>query len=222
MQFVAIDPAAVYPTAIRTPDCCPTATIVVDHIHVVKLANETLTKVCRGATWDLRERRGRKTDPAWADRRRLLSARERLSQKSFAKTWNQITTRNPARSFCHLAVHRAPQRRSTPDTAPAAPLPVMVHRFPDPRTTDPGHQHRHLMARGQRVRPYRNPQRRPPRARTDWSNKSNALSANSGTETTQPAAYDSTAPENGGPQRGLATNFPVKIEEPTSRREEDN
>jgi transposase len=54
------------------------------------LANDALTKVRRRVTWDLRERRGRKIDPEWANRRHLLLARERLSQKSFAKMWNQI------------------------------------------------------------------------------------------------------------------------------------
>jgi transposase len=90
VEFVAIDPAAGYASAIRT--ALPTATIVVDHFHLVKLANDALTKVRRRVTWDLRDRRGRKLDPEWANRRRLLTARERLSDKRFAKMWNQITT----------------------------------------------------------------------------------------------------------------------------------
>ncbi|ULN70469.1 ISL3 family transposase [Mycolicibacterium smegmatis] len=90
VQFVAIDPAAVYAAAIRTPGLLPNATIVVDHFHLVKLANDALTKVRRRVTWDLRDRRGRKADPEWANRRRLLRGRERLSDKSFAKMWNAI------------------------------------------------------------------------------------------------------------------------------------
>ncbi len=90
VQFVAIDPAAVYATAIRTPGLLPNATIVVDHFHLVKLANDAVTKVRRRVTWDLRDRRGRKLDPEWANRRRLLRARERLSDKSFVKMWNAI------------------------------------------------------------------------------------------------------------------------------------
>lgn len=90
VQFVAIDPAAVYAAAIRTPGLLPNATIVVDHFHLVKLGNDALTKVRRRVTWDLRDRRGRKTDPEWANRRRLLRAREHLSGKSFAKMWNAI------------------------------------------------------------------------------------------------------------------------------------
>ena len=90
VQFVAIDPAAVYAAAIRTPGLLPNATLVVDHFHLVALANDALTKVRPRVTWDLRDRRGRKLDPEWANRRRLLRARERLSDKSFATMWNAI------------------------------------------------------------------------------------------------------------------------------------
>jgi hypothetical protein len=70
----------------------PNATLVVDHFHLVALANDALTKVRRRVTWDLRDRRGRRIDPEWANRRRLLRARERLSDKSFAKMWNTIVS----------------------------------------------------------------------------------------------------------------------------------
>lgn len=90
IEFVAIDPAAVYASAIRTPGLLPNAVLVVDHFHLVKLGNDALTKVRRRVTWDLRDRRGRKRDPEWANRRRLPRARERLSNKSFTKMWNAI------------------------------------------------------------------------------------------------------------------------------------
>lgn len=96
VEYVAIDPAAAYASAVRTPGLLPNATLVVDHFHLVKLANDTLTKVRRRITWELRERRGRKIDPEWANRRRLLRARERLSTKSFAKMWNQIQAEDPS------------------------------------------------------------------------------------------------------------------------------
>jgi transposase len=94
VDFVAIDPAASYASAIRA--ALPHAAIVVDHFHLVKLANDALTKVRRRVTWDLRDRRGRKLDPEWANRRRLLTARECLSDKSFAKMWNQISAEDPS------------------------------------------------------------------------------------------------------------------------------
>ncbi|MFZ1174686.1 MAG: ISL3 family transposase [Mycobacterium sp.] len=96
VQFVAIDPAAVYASAIRTPGLLPNATIVVDHFHLVKLANDALTKVRRRVTWDLRDRRGRRIDPEWANRRRLLRARERLSPNTFVKMWNRIQDEDPS------------------------------------------------------------------------------------------------------------------------------
>jgi len=92
IEFVAIDPAAVYASAIRTPGLLPNATTVVDHFHLVKLGNDALTTVRRRVTWELREHRGRKLDPEWANRRRLLRARERLSDKSFTKMWNAIVS----------------------------------------------------------------------------------------------------------------------------------
>ena len=61
--------AAAYASAIRTPGLLPNAQIVVDHFHLVKLANDALTKVRRRVTWDLRDRRGRRIDPEWAPKR---------------------------------------------------------------------------------------------------------------------------------------------------------
>jgi transposase len=61
---VAIDAAAVYASAIRTPGLLPNAQIVVDHFHLVKLGNDALTKVRRRVTWELRDHRGRKLDPS--------------------------------------------------------------------------------------------------------------------------------------------------------------
>ena len=47
---MAIDPAAVYASAIRTPGLLPNATIVVDHFHLFKLVNDAVTKVRRRLT----------------------------------------------------------------------------------------------------------------------------------------------------------------------------
>lgn len=92
---VAIDPAAAYASAIRTPGLLPNAKLVVDHFHVTTLANDALTAVRRRVTWAFHDRRGRKIDPQWANRRRLLTARERLSDKSFAKMRNRINAVDP-------------------------------------------------------------------------------------------------------------------------------
>ncbi len=49
-----------------------------------------MTKTRRRVTWELRDRHGGKVDPKWANRRRLLTGRERLSDKNFAMMWNAI------------------------------------------------------------------------------------------------------------------------------------
>jgi transposase len=96
IRFVAIDPAAVYAAAIRTPGLLPNARLVVDHFHVVKLANDCVTKVRRRTIWDQKGRRGRKIDPAWANRRRLLTAKETLGPKAFAAMWNSLMDSDPS------------------------------------------------------------------------------------------------------------------------------
>jgi transposase len=95
VRHVAIDPAAVYAKAVTKPGLLPNATLVVDHFHIVALANAAVTKVRRRVIWDAKGRRGRKNDPAWANRRRLLTARETLSEKAFAAMWNGLVDSEP-------------------------------------------------------------------------------------------------------------------------------
>lgn len=93
VEVVVIDPHAGYRKAIR--EALPHATVVVDHFHLVALANKTVTEVRQRITRDHRGRRGRKTDPEWANRRRLLRARERLTQAQFARMWNELVDGDP-------------------------------------------------------------------------------------------------------------------------------
>jgi transposase len=95
VRYVVIDPAAVYRSAITT-ELLPNAVVVVDHFHLVALANDALTEVRRRQTWAQRGRRGRKLDPEWANRRRLLTARGRLSERSFTQMWNELITGDPS------------------------------------------------------------------------------------------------------------------------------
>jgi len=88
VRIVAIDPCAAYRAAVR--EALPNALIVADHFHLVRLANQALTDVRRRVTWDTHGRRGRKTDPAWARRRRLLRGRERLTGRQFTAMWNDL------------------------------------------------------------------------------------------------------------------------------------
>ncbi|MFD7964255.1 transposase [Streptomyces zaomyceticus] len=63
----------------------PHATIVVDHFHVVQLANKMLSTVRRRTTATLRSRRGRATDSEWRTRCRLLPNREDLAEKQLRR-----------------------------------------------------------------------------------------------------------------------------------------
>ena len=88
IRYVAIDMCTVFVAAIRR--CLPNATIVVDHFHVVKLANDTVAEVRRRIATQLRGRRGRKTDPEYTVRNLLRRNREDLSDTAFAKLWNTL------------------------------------------------------------------------------------------------------------------------------------
>ena len=94
VQVVAMDPCASYRAAVR--EALPQARIVADHFHLVRLANQAVTDVRRRVTWDTHGRRGRKTDPAWAARRRLLRGWERLSPAQFIKMWNDLMDGDPS------------------------------------------------------------------------------------------------------------------------------
>jgi transposase len=88
ITHVAIDMSATYRAAIRTG--LPDAIVVVDHFHIVQLANKMLSTVRRRTTAELRGRRGRATDPEWKARRRLLRNREDLTDEQFASMWNAL------------------------------------------------------------------------------------------------------------------------------------
>jgi transposase len=93
VAVVALDPCAVYRSAVQA--ALPDATIVADHFHVVRLATETVTKVRQRTTREQLDRRGRKSDPVWANRRLLLKAHERLSERAFARMWNGCIDHEP-------------------------------------------------------------------------------------------------------------------------------
>ena len=67
---MAIDPSAPYAAGIGR--ALPHARIVLDHFHLVMLANTMLTDVRQRVQRVQRVQRGRKLDPAWAHRRLLL------------------------------------------------------------------------------------------------------------------------------------------------------
>ncbi len=94
VTHVAIDPAAAYAAAVG--NTLPDAVLVVDHFPLVQLANTMLTDVQRRVTQESRGRRGRAKDGEWVNRRRLLSAHERLRPASFIKMWNRCLEADPS------------------------------------------------------------------------------------------------------------------------------
>jgi len=100
IAVVAIDPSAPYASGIRR--VLPQARIVLDHFHLVMLANKMLTDVRQRVQHEQQGRRGMKVDPAWAHRRLLLRAGNELGPKALARlktvfdTSLRIKERSPA------------------------------------------------------------------------------------------------------------------------------
>jgi len=88
ITHVAIDLSAAYAKAVR--DALPDAVLVADRFHVVQFANKMVTDVRQRVIRQTQGRRGRKIDPAWVARRRLLTAHERLRPQTFATMWNSL------------------------------------------------------------------------------------------------------------------------------------
>ena len=84
---------AAYRAAVR--EHLPNATLVVDHFHVVQLANQTLSEVRRRVTAALRGRRVRRDDPEYGIRRRLLRNREDLTDAKFTDMITAMSLRLP-------------------------------------------------------------------------------------------------------------------------------
>lgn len=88
VTHVCIDLSASYAKAVRVG--LPHAVLVADRFHLVRLGNDMVTEVRQRVTREHQGRRGRKIDPAWTSRRRLLTGFERLSPERFAQMWNGL------------------------------------------------------------------------------------------------------------------------------------
>lgn len=89
VQYVAIDMCAIFRSAVRT--ALPRARIVVDHFHVVQLANNKLADLRRRLTWKTHNRRGRSGDPEYDNRRLLRSNAEDLTMEQIAEMERDLT-----------------------------------------------------------------------------------------------------------------------------------
>jgi len=131
ITHVVIDPSAAYAAAV-TSEVLPNAELVVDHFHLVKLANDALTAVRRRVTFDAHGRRGRKHDPEWANRRRLLTARERLAPKAFASMWNALIDNDPTCQILSAYIAKEELRQllaAAAERADDAEIRTRLYRF---------------------------------------------------------------------------------------------
>jgi transposase len=83
IHHVVIDPYQPYATAVAKG--LPAARVVVDHFHVIRLANAALDDVRRRTQNDALGHRGRTDDPLYRIRRRLLAGHDRLDAAGFAR-----------------------------------------------------------------------------------------------------------------------------------------
>lgn len=81
IRLATLDPAAGYRKALE--DHLSHATLVVDHFHAIRLANQAIDDVRRRVQQHTRGHRGRKADPLYRARRVLLTADERLTEDRF-------------------------------------------------------------------------------------------------------------------------------------------
>jgi len=128
IRYVAIDMCTVFAAAIRR--CLPHATIVVDHFHVVKLANDTVAEVRRRIATQLRGRRGRNTDPEYTVRNLLRRNREDLSDTAFAKLWNTLVDLDePGLTILQTWIAKEELRRLLALAGTGADRSVISHRL---------------------------------------------------------------------------------------------
>ena len=77
VQVVAIDPSAAFRKALRM--WLPRTAVAVDHFHLVSLANQAMTETRQNLSQQVKGRRGRAIDKAWAHRMLLLRAGDTLT-----------------------------------------------------------------------------------------------------------------------------------------------
>src|SRR5512142_350567 len=93
IEVVTLDPSAPFAAAVRR--LLPPATIVVDHWHLVRLANQMVTEVRQRVAREQLGHRGGQADPAWAHRRLLLTAGDRLSRRGLARLRHVLAVDDP-------------------------------------------------------------------------------------------------------------------------------
>lgn len=93
ITLATLDPAAGYRKALD--EHLPNAQRVVDHFHAIKLANQAIDDVRRRVQQETLGHRGRKGDPLFRIRRRLLMGYEVLGDDKFNETLAILRTGDP-------------------------------------------------------------------------------------------------------------------------------
>src|SRR4249919_931657 len=103
IRHVVIDPYQPYATAVAVQ--LPEARLVVDHFHVVRVANTALDEVRRRVQHTTLGHRGHKGDPLYRIRRRLLTGHEHLDPTGFARVlaWLDVGDPDGEVAACYLA-----------------------------------------------------------------------------------------------------------------------
>jgi transposase len=93
VQVVAIDPSAAFRKALRM--WLPRTAVAVDHFHLVSLANQAMTETRQNLSQQVKGRRGRAVDKAWAHRMLLLRGGDTLSCRAARKLEDVFAADDP-------------------------------------------------------------------------------------------------------------------------------
>ena len=93
IRHAVIDPYQPYANALANE--VPDAKLVVDHFHIIRLANAAIDEVRRRVQHDTLRHRGRKGDPLYRIRRRLLAGHEKLTPDGFDRVLAWLNHGNP-------------------------------------------------------------------------------------------------------------------------------
>lgn len=93
IELATLDPAAGYRSALIAH--LPNATLVVDHFHAIRLANNAIDDVRRRVQQATTGHRGRKNDPLYRGRRVFLTGFERLSEDRITWMYSLLDVGDP-------------------------------------------------------------------------------------------------------------------------------
>lgn len=138
ITHVAIDMPTTYAKAAR--DALPHAELIVDRFHLVKRANQMVEAVRRRITWNSWGRRGRKADPEWINRRRLLVPLNGSPRPNASAWWPRWTPPTPTATSwppgsprsCCATCSRAPRPAACATISPR-PCTASTPSVPPPR-----------------------------------------------------------------------------------------